>query len=452
MSRFYLVLILLCASFGVSAQSRLAQYLKAAEDKYRTGDYYYSVELYEMAMELDSNSVETLWNYAEALKAFKDYRKAEYYYEKVYEREEGMLYPMSLINLGLMQKCNGKYDAALETFKKAKKKFAKEKKEYPYVKAKREMESCLWAKSAVKDTSNLIFSRLPETVNTPNSEFGHTSLDGKFIFSSLRADSIGSGEEVYTKSYKTRLYQSIIDSGKMEQSSRIDDLFFAGLSTGNGTFSLDGKRFYFSLCSDEGYNYTCKIMVSRFENGKWSAADSLGEIINVAGSNTSMPAIGMMDGQEVLFYSSDREGGEGGMDIWFSAIRNGNEYAKPRAVKSINTIDNELSPWWDQATSTLYFSSSWHNGFGGYDVYAIPYSTQFGELKNMGIPVNSPANDLYYFKTRDTSYFSSNRLGVLFSKNPTCCSDIFSAALPIVIVPPTIKETLEDLNKRLPVT
>lgn len=452
MSRFYLVLILLCASFGVSAQSRLAQYLKAAEDKYRTGDYYYSVELYEMAMELDSNSVETLWNYAEALKAFKDYRKAEYYYEKVYEREEGMLYPMSLINLGLMQKCNGKYDAALETFKKAKKKFAKEKKEYPYVKAKREMESCLWAKSAVKDTSNLIFSRLPETVNTPNSEFGHTSLDGKFIFSSLRADSIGLGEEVYTKSYKTRLYQSIIDSGKMEQSSRIDDLFFAGLSTGNGTFSLDGKRFYFSLCSDEGYNYTCKIMVSRFENGKWSAADSLGEIINVAGSNTSMPAIGMMDGQEVLFYSSDREGGEGGMDIWFSAIRNGNEYAKPRAVKSINSIDNELSPWWDQATSTLYFSSSWHNGFGGYDVYAIPYSTQFGELKNMGIPINSPANDLYYFKTGDTSYFSSNRLGVLFSKNPTCCSDIFSAAPPIVIVPPTIKETLEDLNKRLPVT
>jgi hypothetical protein len=165
-----------------------------------------------------------------------------------------------------------------------------------------------------------------------------------------------------------------------------------------------------------------------------------------------MPAIGMMDGQEVLFYSSNREGGEGGMDIWFSAIRNGNEYAKPRAVKSINSIDNELSPWWDQTTSTLYFSSSWHNGFGGYDVYAIPYSTQFGELKNMGIPINSPANDLYYFKTGDTSYFSSNRLGVLFSKNPTCCSDIFSAAPPIVIVPPTIKETLEDLNKRLPVT
>ena len=91
MSRFHLILVFVCASFGISAQSRLAQYLKAAEDKYRNGDYYYSVELYEMAMELDSNSVETLWNYAEALRAFKDYRKAEYYYEKVYDREEAML-------------------------------------------------------------------------------------------------------------------------------------------------------------------------------------------------------------------------------------------------------------------------------------------------------------------------------------------------------------------------
>lgn len=452
MSRFHLILVFVCVSFGISAQSRLAQYLKAAEDKYRQGDYYYSVELYEMAMELDSNSVETLWNYAEALRAFKDYRKAEYYYEKVYDREEAMLYPMSIINLGLMQKCNGKYDAALETFKKAKKKFAKDRKEYPYLKAKREMESCLWAKSAARDTANLMFSRLPETVNTPNSEFGHTISEGTFIFSSLRADSIGSGEEVYSKSYKTRLYKSVIDSGTYSQSERIDDLFYKGFSTGNGTLSLDGKRFYFSLCTDEGYNYRCKIMVSRFENGKWTAADSLGEIINVSGSNTSMPAIGVMDGQEVLFYSSNREGGEGGMDIWFSAIKNGNEYTKPRAIKSINSLDNELSPWWDHHTNTLYFSSSWHDGFGGYDVYAVPFSTQFGEPKNAGIPINSPANDLYYFKNGDTSYFSSNRLGVLYSKNPTCCSDIFTAAPPVIIEEPSLKETLEDLNKRLPVT
>jgi hypothetical protein len=44
-----------------------------------------------------------------------------------------------------MQKQNGKYEAAIETFKKAKKKYAKDKKGYLYLKSKRELESCLWA-------------------------------------------------------------------------------------------------------------------------------------------------------------------------------------------------------------------------------------------------------------------------------------------------------------------
>ena len=133
MSRFHLILFIFLASSNcLFGQSKLGAYLKHAEEKYKKGDYYYAVELYEKAMEIDSNSVSTLWKYAETLKSYKDYRKAEYYYAKVYDREQGGIYPMSLINLGLMQKHNGKYDEALETFKKAKKKFYKDKKNVGY--------------------------------------------------------------------------------------------------------------------------------------------------------------------------------------------------------------------------------------------------------------------------------------------------------------------------------
>lgn len=434
------------------SQSKLGAYLKHAEEKYNKGDYFYAVELYEKAMTLDSNSVTILWKYAETLKAYKDYRKAEYYYAKVYERESGSIYPMSLINLGLMQKHNGKYTEALETFKLAKKKFYKDKKSYVYLKSKREIESCLWAKSALKDTADVNFVHLPQTVNSFDSEFGHTIYNGKLIFSSLRADSISAAEEVYATSYKTRLFQSELKEGEFSKSERIEDLVIEKLNTGNGTFSLDGKRFYYSLCSDEGYNYKCKIMVANYENGKWSSIDSLGAIINEEGSNTTMPNIGQLDGMEVLFFSSNREGSEGGMDIWYSAIKNGNQFSKARNIKSINSLDNDLSPWWDNTTKKLYFSSSWHDGFGGYDIFTSNYSSQFESPENIGIPFNSPANDLYYFKNGDTSYFSSNRIGVLYSKNPTCCSDIFSTNIPKIIVPPTPIETLADLNKRLPVT
>ena len=452
MSRFYLILLFVSCTMQLTAQSKLGAFLKHAEEKYRNGDYYYAAELYEKAMELDSNSVAILWNYAETLRAYKDYRKAEYYYRKVYEKEEAGIYPYSLLYLGLMQKQNGRYDEAIETFKKAKKKYAKDKKDYRYVKSKRELESCLWAKNAIKDTAQVDFYRLPETINTKDSEFGHALFNGKFIYSSLKADSVSSSEEVYGTNYKTRLYTSNVSEGKFNRGEQLNDLLFDNMSTGNGSWSLDGKRFYFSLCSDQGFNYRCKIMVARYENGKWSAPDSLGEIINEAGSNTTMPYIGVLEEQEVLFFSSDRAEGEGGMDIWYSIIKNGNQYSKPKNIKAINSPDNELSPWWEERRMALYFSSSWHDGLGGYDVFTSAYTTQFEEPHNVGLPINSAANDLYFFKSGDTSYVTSNRIGVLYSKNPTCCSDVFSAVPPIKVEPPTPKETLAELNKRLPVT
>lgn len=435
------------------SQKELSNYLKFAEEQYKKGDYIYALKYYDKAMEIDSNTVDILWNYAETLRAYKDYRKAEYYYQKVYNREETVLFPSSLLQLGLMQKQNGKYDAAIETFKLAKKKYGKDKKGYLYLKSKRELESCLWAKSASRDEHDYEISQLPKTVNTPNSEFGHGIYNGKLIFSSLRGDSIHANEEVYSKEYKTRLYTSDYQLDEFKQSELLKDLFVAKMNSGNGTFSVDGSKFYFSLCKEDGYNYKCKIMVANYRDGKWKNIDTLGEIINEEKANTTMPSMGFIDGQEVLFFASDREGGKGGMDIFYSFIKNGNQFGKVQALKVANSLDNELSPFWDSKTSRLYFSSSWHDGFGGSDVfYTQLVNGTFTEPVNVGKPVNSQANDNYYFIHGDSSYVSSNRLGVYYSKNPTCCSDIFVVSKPVIIVPPTPKETLVELNKRLPVT
>lgn len=451
MPRLYLIFFLL-VSFGVSSQTEVKKYLDIAKEQYDKGDYYYALEFYDKAMRIDSNTIDILWSYAETLRAYKDYRKAEFYYAKVYDREEAKIYPYSLLYLGLMQKQNGKYDVALETFKKAKKKYYKDKKGYLYQKSKREIESVLWAKSAIVDTSDVSIELLPETVNTKNSEFGHSIHNNTLYFSSLRADSISAAEEVYSKEYHTNLYTSEIKDCGFQASEKIKDLFFENFNTGNGSFSLDGRRFYFSKCADDGYNYRCKIMVAHYSNGVWTHIDSLGDIINEEGANTTMPSIADINGEEILFFASDRTDGEGGMDLYYSSIRNGNQYGRVKAIKSCNSMENELSPWWDSINQRLYFSSSWHNGFGGYDVFYSPYDGQFKEPVNAGLPVNSPANDIYYFKYADSILVTSNRIGVNYSKNPTCCSDIFILKPPVIIIPPTPEETLADLNKRLPVT
>jgi len=453
MSRLYIIFAFVFVSLFSFGQNDLSNYLKFAEAQYQKGDYIYALEYYQKALALDSQTVNILWKYAETQRAYKDYRKAEFYYQKVYEKEEASLFPSSLMQLGLMQKQNGKYDLAIESFKIAKKKYAKDKKGYLYLKSKRELESCLWAKTAIKDSTEYTISQLPVTVNSPNSEFGHNIFKGKLFFSSLRGDSIHKNEEVYSTEYKTRLYASKYANQNYAKNEIVKDLIVEEFNTGNGTFSLDGNRFYFSLCKDEGYNYKCKIMVSSYKNGKWSSMDTLGDIINQPGSNTSMPSIGKIDNEEVLFFSSDRSGGEGGMDIYYSFIKNGNQFGKVQVYKVGNSPDNELSPFYDEKTKNLYFSSSWHDGFGGYDVFSAKLvNGKFDKPVNLGLPTNSPANDTYYFIHGDTNYVSSNRLGVFYSKNPTCCSDIFSLTKPFKASQLTPRESIIDLNKRLPLT
>ena len=456
MSRLYITGLFIAFCLTCFSQNKVLNYLNYGDEKYKKGDIVNALDYYKQALDLDSNSVAINWKYAEALKAYKDYEKSAHYYGIVYQKEGTKIYPASLINYALMVKQTGDYTQAITLFKKAKNTYSNDKKSYYYLKAKHELEACLWAKSYVQNSIDLITNPLPATVNTENSEFGHSIYNGTFYFSSLRADSINSKEEVFTPNYTTSLFQSKQTTDSFEESQKITSLVAGNINIGNGTFSLDKTRFYFSICKNDNFNYSCKIAVANFKDGVWTSADTLGEIINAKGANTTMPHIANWDGTETLFFASDREGTEGGMDIWYSQLKNGNQFSKVRSVKEINTVDNDLCPWWDEKSNALYFSSSWYNGFGGLDIFKSTFNNQFSAPENIGKPFNSSANDLYYFQQQDTAYLSSNRKGVKYSKNPTCCSDIFS------IVPfrkeidstelITSIETFESLMKRLPVT
>ncbi len=445
MSRLYLIAFLLSTShlFG---QNMLPKYLQFADEQMTKGDYFYAIDYYQKAMDIDSNTIDIVWKMAEAQKAYKDYRKAEYYYHKVYKQENSKIFPSCILNLGLMQKQNGKYDLALETFKKAKKLYSSDKKGYLYLKAKQELESTLWAKENKNTYTTYDMSRLPEPINSVNAEFSHSIKDGKLYFSSLRGDSLQKTEEVYSLNYYNKLFEAnLLDN-------TLAPLFETNEHTGNGCFSLDGKRFYYSVCSSENAKFKCKIAVRSFLNNKWGDSQYLGEIINSPdATNTTMPNIGNMDGKEVLFFASNRKESIGGLDIFYSEIKNGQQFNKPKAIKSINSIDDEITPFWDEKSKTLYFSSTWFNNFGGFDVFSSTYNGQFTPPVNSGQPINSPANDTYFLVHDSIYYVSSNRIGTLHTKNPTCCTDIFKLERPTVIIPPTPRETLAELNKRLPV-
>ena len=453
MPRLPLILLFFIFQLHLCAQNEIKNRLKFVEELEEKGDYYYALEIYKEILEIDSSSVEIHWKYAEALRKYKDYQNAEKEYRYVLETDSNQLFPKSILYKGLMEKQNGKYDEAIQTFKTAKKSYLKNRRSYEYLKIKNELNSCIWAKSNKNDSLKVAFQQLPSSINTNNSEFGNAFKENTLYFTSLRSDSI-LNEEVYDPTYTTSIYKSELKDKIFQTGNKMVGFKVQNENIGNGSFSLDGNRFYYSKCSNKKEGYQCVIMVSKKQDGTCSKGDSLGEIINKKNYNTTMPFVGKMDNKEVLFFASDREGSKGGLDIWYSFIQNGNQYARARSVKAINTIENETTPWFDTLQQKLYFSSTWNESYGGYDVFSSPYNGSFEQPINVGQPINSPANDLYYFMEKDTFFVSSNRIGVHHTNVPTCCSDIF-IGFPIEVKKDsseTIKETLESLNKRLPVT
>lgn len=476
MSRFYLIVVLFSLNQLFFAQDFTKDYLKYALEQKEKGDYVEALFYFEKALLNDSNKVDVLWNYAETLRLYKDYRKAERIYQKVYEKEETKLHLRSIFYLAEMQKMNGKYEDAIESFKIAKKKYAFDKKEYLYKKSVQEIESCLWAKKAIKDTLDIEINKLPLTINSNDSEFGHTILNNTLFFSALKGDSTLTSDEVLSSNYKTKIYS--IDINSASKIENVSELNTQEHHIANGSFSLDKKRFYYSACKEIDGKLQCKIVMAYYVNGKMRSMDTLDEIINEDGANTTMPFIAKFDNNEVLFFASDRAGSIGGLDLYYCYVKDeGRIYTEPIAISEINSKDNELSPFYDQIENKLYFSSDWHFGFGGYDVFYSPFENyKFQKPINLGLPINSLANDIYYFKNKNESYFSSNRLGVNFSINPTCCSDIFYYSTEIndnkskeinsnedenltqnlIANQKTIQKSeyksLEDLNNKLPVT
>jgi outer membrane protein OmpA-like peptidoglycan-associated protein len=116
-----------------------------------------------------------------------------------------------------------------------------------------------------------------------------------------------------------------------------------------------------------------------------------------------------------LYFSSNRPGGKGGMDIWYCDIDVNGNTSEPRNVgTSVNTTGDEVSPYFHTVSSTLFFASNGLAGLGGLDIFKSAYNvddTTYGTPKNLGLPINSSKDDAYLImeRTQSKGYFASDR-------------------------------------------
>ncbi len=169
--------------------------------------------------------------------------------------------------------------------------------------------------------------------------------------------------------------------------------------------SNDSKFFLFASDRKGGFN----IYYALQEGNKWTEPyDNLS--INT-GYNETFASISK-DGTS-MYFVSDRPGGFGGKDIYRIVKRTDGSWSDPENLGfTINTALNEDSPWLSDDGKTFYFSSESHNTMGGFDVFKSEFKNQmWQEPVNIGYPVNSPSDELYYKPDvlSNLAFFTSNR-------------------------------------------
>lgn len=158
------------------------------------------------------------------------------------------------------------------------------------------------------------------------------------------------------------------------------------------SLSHDGSRLY--LFKED--NHDGNIFISRYYNGKWSPMKRLNRHINTQYFESH--ACESPDGKHLVF-TSNRAGGHGDLDLYISPMLPSGDWGPAQNLgPTVNSPYNENTPFFAPSGDLLFFSSEGHNTMGGYDIFASKHQhySSWGTPLNLGYPVNTPDDDLFF--------------------------------------------------------
>lgn len=180
---------------------------------------------------------------------------------------------------------------------------------------------------------------------------------------------------------------------------------------GGPTLTIDNKHMFYTVTKIVGGKANADIYTTDFVNGEWTPIRPIGERVNDPQFWDSQPTISA-DGK-TLYFASNRPGGQGGIDIWMTQLGTDGQWGVPINLgPTINTAQDEKSPFMHSDSKTLYFSSKGHPGIGGYDIFYARQDEKGNWIDpvNIGIPINTENDDLGFFVSSDglTAFFNTN--------------------------------------------
>lgn len=145
-----------------------------------------------------------------------------------------------------------------------------------------------------------------------------------------------------------------------------------------------------------------EIFTTRLTSEGWTPLEPLNNNINTPYNETHASV--SSDGN-TLYFTSNRPGGFGGLDIYKSVLTGSGDWGPAINLGPvINTAFNEENPIMNSDDEILYFSSQGHLSMGGYDVfYALKRDEEtWRQPINMGAPISSTDDDLFYYPLEST--------------------------------------------------
>ncbi|MFK8007846.1 MAG: OmpA family protein [Saprospiraceae bacterium] len=268
--------------------------------------------------------------------------------------------------------------------------------------------------SELKRNPDAVQLRNTANINTTNLEFSPTYYQNGIVFASSRvagkkdkkidetffelfySETDGNGEPLKARAFSLQV-NSFLHEGPVTFNRTGDKIFFTRNNIKKGLQKADSKgvtRLKIYEATKGIYDWE-NIQELPFNSDEFSCAH---------------PTLSS-DGNK-LYFSSDRPGGLGGMDIWMVA-KNGDFWGTPVNMgDKINTSGHDVFPF-IHTSGNLLFASNGHGGKGGLDLFMANVLIEDTDVKNLGTPFNSEGDDLGLILSPDgkSGYFASSREG-----------------------------------------
>jgi peptidoglycan-associated lipoprotein len=403
-----------------------------AEEKLAMYDYYNALDWYLKAYE-ERQDDETSIIIARLQYLLRDYSRAEKAYGRVLRRDKKARYSEDRFEYARSLKMNENFDEAIEQFNLYLETATDEVKREL---AKAEIAGAEFAKIA-PEIEGATISNAGRNVNSSTSEYSAFLAPGgnEMYYSGFQTDEIiVIDEKGDMDAYFAKILKSTkTDKGWSTPTPLDQTINRPGFHNTNVSLSPDGNRMYFNRLQLTGNLVTeAKIYMSERSGSGWGPPKQL---LGVNGDYVARhPAVGELFGNEVLFFSSNMEGGYGSYDIYYATYKGDGVYGDPVNLgPKLNTVGDEITPFYRDGT--LYFSSTGHPGLGGFDIFNTVWDgTRWSEPANMGKGFNTSLDDLYFMIDNEgySGFLLSNRPGGRSVKSKTCCDDIYNVSLKII--------------------